>query len=842
MPVGVNTFASNDIIYLNYQATSDIKITSATVYVYKNGSLYTTMSDSIKNYSRYNNNHITLSGLGAGNYSYRWHFTISGCEDMELSGNFVVPTITSALSTVNLDMYNLKYKDVAISNNSYDTWFMNVNSDSVASGGWITNNSCRFTANKVGTTVLTIKLVRSFDNKVLTTKNITVNVTDSTPTYKVTYNSNGGTGSVSAQSAKAGNTIVITSSKPSREGYTFLGWSKSSTATVATYVSGKAYSFTANTTLYAVWKKVEYSVTYNMNGGTGSVPKQTKYYGVNLYLSTVIPEKKGYVFKGWAKTSTASVVLYKSGQIYDKNENIVLYAVWEDADYTITYSANGGQNPPAAQTFEFGKAATITKETPTKSGYDFLGWGTSAVSTEVKYKSGEEDTIDKDITLYAIWEKIKYTLNYNLNGGFGTIESFKFNEGDMVIITSVKPTKDGAVFLGWNLDKTSSKVIYQPGSSYSFNTSTTLYAVWKSSEYIITYNANGGTGVPSPQTKIHGIGVTLSFTGPVKAGYQFIGWGLSPDGEVIYNPGQSYNIDEDVTLYAIWSKEKMKQYTITYNSNGGTGTFESQYKLEGKKTYISFVKPSREGYVFLGWGISSYVTYVSYMPGDEYNDDKDIILYAIWEKQVAATEDSGNYTGDGNDSNDNKATDESSKDKASSSRKDPKIKVITKNLIVPYGSKVYASATCEEDAELSFLYYKETKDIATIGTDGLIYTHGYGTAKMDAYVPESDKYKKSFVTFKVKVIPTAGEIISVKSPKKGRLSIKIKSNKDAAGYQYAFYYSKNKGWLTKNFDKTTFSGKLKRKKRYSVKVRTYVIVNGKKIYGDWSKVKKIKIK
>lgn len=76
--------------------------------------------------------------------------------------------------------------------------------------------------------------------------------------------------------------------------------------------------------------KRTFTVSYNANGGTGAPASQTKTYGVNLTLSSTIPTRAGYTFKGWAKTSTGAVA-YPAGGTYSDNSAITLYAVWEIA-------------------------------------------------------------------------------------------------------------------------------------------------------------------------------------------------------------------------------------------------------------------------------------------------------------------------------------------------------------------------------------------------------------------------------------------------------------------------------------------------------------------------------
>lgn len=150
--------------------------------------------------------------------------------------------------------------------------------------------------------------------------------------YTVTFNANGGSGAPSAQTKWYGETLTLSSTKPTRTGYTFLGWSTSSTATSATYSAGGSYTANSAATLYAVWKLNTYSVTYNARGGSPTPSAQTKTYGVNLTLSSTVPTFAGYTFKGWA-TSTANAnagtVNYAKGATYTGNAALTLYAVWE---------------------------------------------------------------------------------------------------------------------------------------------------------------------------------------------------------------------------------------------------------------------------------------------------------------------------------------------------------------------------------------------------------------------------------------------------------------------------------------------------------------------------------
>lgn len=145
--------------------------------------------------------------------------------------------------------------------------------------------------------------------------------------YTITYNANGGSGAPGKQTKWYGTNITLSSSKPTRTGYTFAGWATSSGGSVA-YQPGATYSANASVTLYAKWTAITYTVSYNANGGSGAPSSQTKTYGVTLTLSNTKPSRTNYNFKGWA-TSAGGLVAYSAGASYTKNASVTLYAIWE---------------------------------------------------------------------------------------------------------------------------------------------------------------------------------------------------------------------------------------------------------------------------------------------------------------------------------------------------------------------------------------------------------------------------------------------------------------------------------------------------------------------------------
>ena len=168
------------------------------------------------------------------------------------------------------------------------------------------------------------------DNGDSATKNVSFSVSvPAWTSYKITYNANGGSGAPSAQTKRKDQTLTISSTKPTRTGYSFLGWSTSSTATSETWKAGGSYTNNASATLYAVWKANTYTVTYNANGGTGAPGNQTKTYGITLTLSSTKPTRTNYNFKGWGTSASATTVAYAAGANYTNNASVTLYAIWE---------------------------------------------------------------------------------------------------------------------------------------------------------------------------------------------------------------------------------------------------------------------------------------------------------------------------------------------------------------------------------------------------------------------------------------------------------------------------------------------------------------------------------
>lgn len=150
--------------------------------------------------------------------------------------------------------------------------------------------------------------------------------------------------------------------------------------------------------------KPSYTIKYNANGGSGAPSSQTKWYGTNITLSSSKPTRTGHSFLGWATSSSATSPTYAAGATYSANASVTLYAVWKANTYTVKYDANGGSGAPTNQTKTYGVTLTLSSTKPTRTNYNFKGWGTSAASTTVAYAPGASYTKNEAVTLYAIWE------------------------------------------------------------------------------------------------------------------------------------------------------------------------------------------------------------------------------------------------------------------------------------------------------------------------------------------------------------------------------------------------------------------------------------------------------
>ncbi|MFF3021304.1 InlB B-repeat-containing protein [Gottfriedia sp. NPDC057948] len=263
-------------------------------------------------------------------------------------------------------------------------------------------------------------------------------------------------------SVKAEYNSLLDETKPTRTGYTFVGWYKDAEGKEAwNFATDKV---TDNTILYAKWSINSYTVHFDSNGGSQVADKATDY---NTGITAPTTTRTGYTFVGWYKDALNTIPWNFAT---DKVTNdTTLYAKWQINSYTVKYESNGGSTVPA-QTTDYNSILNLP--TPTKTGYTFAGWYKDAtLNTPV----GNTLTLTSNITLYAKWNINAYTVTFNTSGG-STVAS-KTAIYNATISQPAAPTKKGFVFIGWYKDG-GGKVAWNFATD-RVTADTMIYAKWE---------------------------------------------------------------------------------------------------------------------------------------------------------------------------------------------------------------------------------------------------------------------------------------------------------------------------------------------------------------------------
>ena len=229
-----------------------------------------------------------------------------------------------------------------------------------------------------------------------------------------------------------------------------------------------------------------------------------------------------------------------------------------------------------------------------------------------------ETTVDKEYTIKINGSSVA-TGTYDITGKYAG-SPYTIKSGTTVVQKGTT-AKDIAFSVSFGFN------IYWSSVYAGTLTASGSLSIGAKTKYTITYNANGGSGAPSSQTKWHGSTLTLSATKPSRTGYSFQGWATSASGSVVYAAGASYTSNANATLYAVW---KANTYTVKYDANGGSGAPANQTKTYGKTLTLSSTKPTRTNYNFLGWATAASATKATYAAGGSYTANAGTTLYAVW--------------------------------------------------------------------------------------------------------------------------------------------------------------------------------------------------------------------
>lgn len=331
---------------------------------------------------------------------------------------------------------------------------------------------------------------------------------DAKTSYTVSFNANGGSGAPSSQTKWHGTNLTLSSTKPTRSGYTFQGWGTSSSDTSVDYNAGGTYTANASDTLYAIWKKT-ITLTYNANGGTGAPSSQsaTIYNATTNYkftLSSTKPTKTGYTFLGWSTSNTATSSSYASGGSITLSTSDTLYAVWSENKLTVNYYSNyatygtyqGEELTVSSSTnikvhsqeFLYDNSYSSALSNVQNSDYLYLArmgyvpngyWGAATTDSDLV---DEDDTytgqalavaLGKDLSsgsasvnVYPQWTINTYTFSYDSNGGKGTMDSITVEWGGTFILPNNTFKREGYKFVGWNAYRNTDGTWYVAGQGW----------------------------------------------------------------------------------------------------------------------------------------------------------------------------------------------------------------------------------------------------------------------------------------------------------------------------------------------------------------------------------------
>ena len=306
--------------------------------------------------------------------------------------------------------------------------------------------------------------------------------------YTITFNSNDGT-SVAPQNVNAGEKLTEPTPAPTREGFTFDGWYEDS-------AFSKKFDFntpiTDNMTLYAKWIENKYTLTFDANGGSGTMAPIADLTGEYTLPANEFTAPSGKQFKGWSLTADGAIVTK-----VDMTENRTVYAIWEDipvVTYTLTFDANGGSGTMAAKTGLTGEYTLPANGFTAPSGKQFKGW---SLTTDGETVTKVDMTENK--TVYAIWEDIPvvtYTLTFDANGGTGSMTAKPGLTGEYILPANGFTAPSGKQFKGWSLTTNGAIV-----TKVDMTENRTVYAIWTNIGGGGGSSSGGGGGFYVPTTQ-----------------------------------------------------------------------------------------------------------------------------------------------------------------------------------------------------------------------------------------------------------------------------------------------------------------------------------------------------
>ncbi len=404
-------------------------------------------------------------------------------------------------------------------------------------------------------------------------------------------------------------------------------------------------------------KNIYYTVSVSAVNGSIS-GASTKSVLENGTISFVVNPNNEYIYNNTSCTNgqsaTYSSSILATGPLTSNSHCTVNFKA---KTYSIAYNLNGGSvsSNPTSYTIE---TNTFTLNNPTKTGYTFSGWTGSNGSTPATSVSiSQGSTGDKNYT--ANWIPNTYTISLNNQGATSAGTSaiyqtyatkFSLTNGGVAMTSSsnpiTKPTKTGYTFAGY-YTATTSGVQYIGNNGYltalsdnkHFTANGTLYAHWTANTYVISFNANGGSGGQSGNVLATYASPmpAISTVAPTRTGYTFKGWydtSADSGGTQYYTAAgasaRSYDKTSNTTLYARWS---INSYNVTYNysQNGGTSATKTTDTIVYNSNVDLTPTATKSGWTFVGWNTNKDAT--SKLDTLRIGANN-VTLYAIYRKEA----------------------------------------------------------------------------------------------------------------------------------------------------------------------------------------------------------------